>query len=799
MSAVPMTTAACRHCRTPFEPAHPDDAFCCEGCRFVHHLLGERGLEEFYRYGGPIAPAHPDVFHGADQEWLRQAQKEREAGGGDACELEVEVQGISCAGCVWLLEQLFQDSEGSLSCQADSVNGTLRMRWLSGQCDLAAYAAEVRKFGYFLGPLTSAPRRGNRALVLRLGICGALAMNAMLFSLPHYLGIEVQSGLARLFGIIAFVLASLSFLIGGGYFFTRALAVLRSGALNIDVPIALGLVFAYAGSVVAWRTGHPGFVYFDFISIFSFLMLTGRWLQERALEANRARLLRLRVSPGSFPTREGETVPAEKLTRGVAYAVGRRQLIPVRSRLMEGEAMIGLSWITGEPHPRRVPRGGCIPSGATNLSPAPLAVEALEDWPDAQLSRLLRIEGGNPWRNENLQRVMRIYLASVIGLAAGGFLAWGCFSGDWVRAMQVLVSVLVVSCPCSIGIALPLVDDLSAALLQHRGIYVKDGTLWDRLLRVRHILFDKTGTVTLETLGLADPEALRRLPKAVKSALLRLQSESLHPVAACLREVLLAEGIEPAEGGEEPREIIGFGVEWHDGKSVWKVGRPGWAVPGRAPQADGTVLSRDGVLVAEMAFREQLRPQAIQQVRQLQKMGYGVHLLSGDDAGRVSAMAGKIGLEESGAFGGLTPEDKAALIRRHWVADALMIGDGANDSLAFDAALCRGTPAVNSGLLEQKSDFYILGRSLGGIAGLFETARRHQAVSRNVFAFAVAYNAAAMAFSLGGIMSPLVAAIIMPLSSLISLGIVMLGFRIPTSSPEPKPEPTPSAYATATT
>ena len=352
MSAVPMTTAACRHCRTPFEPAHPDDAFCCEGCRFVHHLLGERGLEEFYRYGGPIAPAHPDVFHGADQEWLRQAQKEREAGGGDACELEVEVQGISCAGCVWLLEQLFQDSEGSLSCQADSVNGTLRMRWLSGQCDLAAYAAEVRKFGYFLGPLTSAPRRGNRALVLRLGICGALAMNAMLFSLPHYLGIEVQSGLARLFGIIAFVLASLSFLIGGGYFFTRALAVLRSGALNIDVPIALGLVFAYAGSVVAWRTGHPGFVYFDFISIFSFLMLTGRWLQERALEANRARLLRLRVSPGSFPTREGETVPAEKLTRGVAYAVGRRQLIPVRSRLMEGEAMIGLSWITGEPHPR---------------------------------------------------------------------------------------------------------------------------------------------------------------------------------------------------------------------------------------------------------------------------------------------------------------------------------------------------------------------------------------------------------------------------------------------------------------
>ncbi len=790
-----MTTIACRHCQTPFEPLLPDDAFCCEGCRFVHHLLHERGFGEFYRYGGRIAPAHPDVFHGADQEWLRKIQEEREAAGGDACELAVEVQGISCAGCVWLLEQLFQECEGSLSCRVDSVNGTLRMRWLSGRCDLAAYAAEVRRFGYFLGPLTSAPRRGNRALVLRLGVCGALAMNAMLFSLPHYLGIEVQSGLARLFVIIAFVLATLSFLIGGGYFFTRALAILRSGALNIDVPIALGLVFAYAGSVIAWRTGHPGFVYFDFISIFSFLMLTGRWLQERAIEANRARLLRLRVSPGNFPTRGGETVRADQITRGTAYAVGRRQLIPVRSRLVEGEAMIGLSWITGEPHPRRVPRGGFIPSGATNLSPAPLAVEAMEDWADAQLSRLLRIDAGNQWRNETLQRVMRIYLASVIGLAAAGFLAWGILSDDWVRALQVLVSVLVVSCPCSIGIALPLVDDMSAALLQTRGIYVKDGTLWDRLLRVRHILFDKTGTVTLENLGLADPETLRRLPEAAKSALLRMQSESLHPVAACLREVLLADGILPAPGGSEPREYVGLGVEWQDGASTWRVGRPGWALSEASADTSGTVLSHDGAFVAAMNFREQLRPQAIQQVRQLQKMGYGVHLLSGDDAGRVSAMAEKIGLEEAGAFGGLTPEEKAALIRKNWVADALMIGDGANDSLAFDAALCRGTPAVNSGLLEQKSDFYILGRSLGGIAGLFETARRHQAVSRRVFAFAVAYNAAAMAFSLCGMMSPLVAAIIMPLSSLISLGIVMLGFRV--HSPAPDPQPTPTAYATA--
>lgn len=784
----------CLHCRTAFEPtAHRSD-FCCAGCQFIHRLLHERGLEEFYHYGDTITPAHPDVFKDEDFSWLRELQAGAETDGGDSCELTLEVQGISCAGCVWLMERLFCERPGALHCQANSINGTLHLRWLAEQVNLADYAAEIRRFGYFLGPLSAGHRqRGNRPLLLRLGICGALAMNAMLFSLPHYLGMDPAGEFAGLFGGMALGLATLSMAVGGTYFFRRSLGILRSGILSIDLPISLGLIFAYAGSVAAWWLGHPSFVYFDFIAIFTFLMLTGRWLQERAVESNRSRLLQLRVDPGTFrvKTAEGESrLPAALLGRGTIFEVAREQLVPVRSRLLAGEALIGLSWITGEPHPKQVLGGDLLPSGATNFSPAPLLVEALESWSESQLARLLQVEASHQWRNEFLQRVMRTYLVLVLVVAGLGFAVWAAASGDWVRAAQVLISVLVVSCPCSIGIALPLLDDFSAAALQHEGIYVKEGTLWARLQKVRHILFDKTGTITLENLALDRPGVLSALPAHEKSILLGLVRESLHPVAACLRETLLAEGVVPITAPGAPVEKIGFGLEWCVGGEVWRLGRKSWAVEREPAAGDGgTVFTKTGTPLAWLGFREQIRPHAIRQVRRMQERGLAVHLLSGDQPERVAAMAASLGLPEENAHGALTPEEKAALIRARWSDDALMIGDGANDSLAFDAALCRGTPAVTTGLLEQKADFYILGQSLAGIEALFETAGKHRTITRRVFAFAITYNALAMICSLAGLMNPLIAAIIMPLSSIVSLLIVLHGFRTATTHPLPTAQP----------
>lgn len=774
MSARATSLAACKHCGTMFQPTERRPDFCCAGCQFVNHLLEKRGFQEFYRFGETQTPAANHVFHSRDFEWLVELQKQADAEG----RLTLDVQGISCAGCVWLLEAVFTEHPGAISCRVNSTSGTIDLRWEPGKCDLAAYAADVQRFGYLLGPHDGSKRSALRPLTFKLGVCGALAMNAMLFTLPRYLGIDASDSLVPVFDAISLALATLSLLVGGTYFFRRALAALGIGALHIDLPISLGLLAAYTGSVVAWLRGDHSFAYFDFISIFTFLMLLGRWLQERAIESNRRRLLGMKISPGKVQ-KNGAAVPAESLEQGELYSVSKGRIVPVRSRLKGGSATFALNWINGEPAPRLFQSGSIVPAGARNLAGDNLSLEALEPWAASRLASLLQMESGSEWRNAGMQKLIRRYLGIILLIAATGFAAWGIATGDWFRATQVIVSVLVVSCPCAIGVALPLLDDIAAARMQAVGIYIKEGSLWARLRLVKNILFDKTGTLTLETLALANPETLAALTHDQKSILLRLVESSLHPVAACLREALLTEGIEPNAGGDEVQELPGLGLQ----SGEWKLGRASWAGGDK-----GTVFSQRGVAIASFSFEEQIRPAAKSQIHALHQSGYGIYLLSGDQTARATAMARELDLPADHTYGDLTPEEKAQLVRERWAGNSLMVGDGANDSHAFDAALCRGTPSVDAGLLEHKADFYILGASLAGFGALFAAAKRHLTTTRAVFAFALTYNACAVAASLAGYMSPLVAAVIMPLSSLASIAIVLGIFRIskthqPTTQP----------------
>jgi Cu2+-exporting ATPase len=222
------------------------------------------------------------------------------------------------------------------------------------------------------------------------------------------------------------------------------------------------------------------------------------------------------------------------------------------------------------------------------------------------------------------------------------------------------------------------------------------------------------------------------------------------------------------------REVTGFGLEWEGPEGIWRLGRAAWASEGtKSPcHSKGTVLCLEGNLIADFSFREEIRPDAPALVKSFLKRGLGIAILSGDEPERVRAMATALGLQPSCAFGGLTPGQKARLVKDHWPDSALMVGDGANDSLAFDAALCRGTPAVDTGLLEHKADFYLLGRSVAGLGQLFAMSDLHRRATRAVFAFALTYNALAVSASLAGWMNPLVAAVIMPLSSLVSIGLV---------------------------
>jgi Cu2+-exporting ATPase len=250
-----------------------------------------------------------------------------------------------------------------------------------------------------------------------------------------------------------------------------------------------------------------------------------------------------------------------------------------------------------------------------------------------------------------------------------------------------------------------------------------------------------------------------------------------------LREALLAEGLaenlDPLPG--TLREEVGHGLVWFNERDEWRLGRPEWTSMGDGPDRQWgearTILARNGKALLGFTVRDDVRAGAPEEVGALGVMGYSVFVLSGDRRSSVKKMVSRLGLPADRGLAEQTPDEKAAWIRERGAETTLMIGDGANDSLAFDAAGCRGTPAVDRGLLEQKADFFFLGRSLSGIRLLMETARRHGRVALAIMAFAVLYNIVAVALCLAGWMNPLLAAVLMPLSAIVSLAMAAYGMR----------------------
>lgn len=773
-------TSVCRHCGAPLIDARMrDSGFCCAGCSYVFRLVHEHGLAGYYRIKDDVtAPADAAVFQSRDYGWLETAQHEAETSANKIPELTLDVQGISCAGCVWLIERVFQQQPGARDINVNAQYGTMRLRWVREQFSAAEFARKLQAFGYLAGPageVVAEPE--SRGLVKRIGLCAAFAMNVMLFSLPVYFGMERSYEWAGLFGLLSLVFATLSLLVGGTYFLSRGVRALRERALHIDLPIAIGIMGAYLGSLYGWIAGEERFVYFDFVATFILLMLVGRWAQVAAVERNRRRLLSQQPKLQRVRLTDGSEVTPEKLEAGQGLQLASGQTLPVESQLNGGEAVFSLASINGEAEPRVFRAGQRVPAGALNVGRADVRLTALQTWNESLLAQLLQPGERAGERHVFLERIVRGYVIGILAVATLAGLGWWMATGDALHSGAVVTAVLVVSCPCAVALAFPLADEIATVALRRHGVFVREGDLWTRLARVKKLVFDKTGTLTLETPVLRNPDAIGRLDAAARSALFALVRDNPHPLSQCLLENLLSTGAgerltHSAGSGQagEVRETIGFGVE----SGSWSLGRAGWRdVIG----GEGTVLAWNGVVLARFHFCETIRPDARSEMAALEEQGFATFILSGDCRERVERLAAELGLHPSHALAELTPQGKAAWLDAHAASDAMMLGDGANDSLAFDHALCRGTPVIHRDVLERKADFYYLGRGIGGLRALFHVNALRRRTQQAVLVFSVAYNLLAVGLAVAGKMNPLVAAALMPINSLLTLAIVMGGMR----------------------
>ncbi|MFO0750993.1 MAG: heavy metal translocating P-type ATPase metal-binding domain-containing protein [Myxococcota bacterium] len=774
----------CAHCRAPLPngSAGGAEGFCCSGCRTARELLTKAGLDHYYVLA--TGQGTPGEAAPSETTWLPallEAARMRTPTP-DRLTLEVDVQGLHCAACVWVLQALFKRLPGAHHLLVNPGVGRLRLTIDPERFPLEGYLADIARVGYRSGPPCREGKVLSDGLGVRLGVTIAIAMNAMAISLATYLGLgpDDPDGLYGLFGWVNLGLSTAAMIIASPVFVKGAWHALRRKTLHLDVPIALGVVLAWVGSVGLFLGGRPDLAYFDTLDVFLALMLLGRWSQRRLLDTNRRMLLdddgfghaRVKLLGGNGALSHR---PLSELQVGSRFLVAPGELVPVMADL-EGASPVDcdLAWITGESEPvtftpgaRPIPAGAHLMASAAASPPvgagSARVLVAREPFSASALHELLaRTRGDEVPTDSFWHHLTTAWVVAVVAFAAITAIAW--WQSSPVMAWHYATAVLVVTCPCAIGLATPLAYELAHLRLRKAGLLPRRPGLLDRARKIRHVVFDKTGTLTLTELEVVDAPALARLGDAERDTLWQLTARSNHPKSRALQAALPA-GILDLE--REVVEVAGKGLVSRDASGDRA---RDWALV-----SDGRdlVFSRGDTAIARIAFHEVLRPDARAEVARLTAAGLDVHIASGDANDRVDLVAAALDIPPERAHGGLSPERKAALVAELGAAETLVLGDGVNDALAFEAAALAGTPAIDRPTLPARADFVLVGRGLGPLAEMMALARRTRRITTRNLVIAAVYNLLGLSAGLAGWLSPVVASLAMPASSLLVIAVTV--------------------------
>jgi len=775
----------CIHCGSPVPNGAKNAQFCCMGCEAVYQILHSENLSLFYTLAdGQIPPVAAPPVQIRSHTWLEPLLEKATQGEGSLCSMELDIQGIHCSACVWLLNELFRRQEGGGKIVVNPALGKVQLIWARDTFNPHEWIKSVERFGYQFGA-PHKQKEGFSSGFFRLGVCICISMNVMLFSAAFYFGMSLADGvLFRVFTYLCMGLTTIVVFYGGWPFFHSAIASLRTGLLHLDVPIALGISLAYVVSLVQLTQGRGDIAYLDSLNIFVTLMLTGRWLRQRVLEKNRRFLLEDAGSENFWVrvmARESiRLVRAPQVKEGDTLLVAPGDVVPVDLSLLSEQALVSTDWITGEPEPRYLSLGERIVAGSLNAGNTALLGRALTDFAESALVPLLRQTSSSKGGYSHVlfwNRLARAWVIGVLAVAALGFVLW--VGAGFDRAVNVAVALLVVTCPCALGITIPLAYELTQSALKRRGFYIRSGDLLDRLTQVKKVLFDKTGTLTLGRLELKNSERLLQLEEEERHVLYNLAARSSHPTSMCIATALekMAPGFDV---GAEVQEVWGQGMEWRRGEELWRLGRASWATS-LLERGKATVLSRNGEEVISLGTTELLRTDAAREIKALQKQGVEVWVISGDSLERTHALADRLGISRWHVFASQTPQQKAEVVERLDVMDSLYLGDGVNDSMAFEKAWCAGTPAIGRPVIPGKADFFLVGEGILGIEVALTSAMNLRRLTRQILGLSLVYNAVAVLMGLLGYMTPIWAAISMPVSSLGLIFFCIFALRGPKS------------------
>jgi Cu2+-exporting ATPase len=813
----PSSDLTCFHCSLPIPPDElvtgevegEPQQFCCTGCKAVCQAIYEAGLEGFYDRtpdGTSLAPP-PDIPRELALFDLDEVQEEFVGELGEEREIHLLIEGIHCAACVWLIEHTLNGLPGIVSAQVNLSGKRLHVKWHNGQLPLSRIIERLGQIGYAAVPYDPELAEGtlkkqNRHLLYRMAFAAFGMMNLMWISIALYAGAN-EGEFRGMFHWIGFALATPVLLYSGYPFYKGAWSGLKNFHLGMDLPIAIGASITYLYSVYVTLTGSVvGEVYYDTVVNFLFVILVGRYLEamsKRQAVAATQRLLDLQPRVATlFQNSEEKVVPIRSVNLGDNVLVKPGERIPVDGRIVEGESGVDESMLTGESQIVKKTPGDEVSAGTINSNGA-LQIEVLGSLKNTALGRIISLVEEAQASKAPIQcladQIVPWFVAATLTLATLTFLYW--VGSDFEVALLAATSVLIITCPCAFGLATPMSIAVASGLGAKYGILVKNGEVLETLSSINHVIFDKTGTLTeggmsvvaihteqnqwreeAETCAAEVAQLMRRLGAMERFA--------EHPSAQAVLDWL--EGQELDHRGlkvESFRYQPGQGVVAQvDGQTLLAGNQALMQAHQVSDSANfdnladelgrqgiGSIrVAAEGRQVALVAIEDRIRADARGLIDSLKQEGMKLTLLTGDRQQAAEAIAERLG--GLNVIAEVMPAEKDRVVKslQEQGERVAMVGDGVNDAPALvraDVGIAMGS---GTDVSIASADIVLMSSELEKVRLAIGLSRRTLLTIRQNIGISILYNIIMVPLAMAAIVTPLVAAISMPMSSLAVIG-----------------------------